>query len=446
MVTQRDTMQTRPKKPLLLLGFLFIVLGFALFHISSIPTRRIGDGSTIQPNRKVGDVKQEYDNDVENRTLPFTKTIMTPFATGNQLSLSPTPDTPVDIMKDFGLYVRMYHGKRDDYFKILVPSMKYFWFLPVNLTVVLDDTPEDKKFGKEVANTFPFPKICYDRKFDPKYYSNKGYFLQQLSMFYVEECFDQKYVGFIDTDTLFVTSTTPELMFHRAKPIVLGHYGQPRFEWWKGTSIALGKKEVFTCMTYFPVVMKVEHLIALRRYVADLHNTSFLNVFRKFATNQTDFSQFSIMCNYMWYFHHDEYQFHAQIQSPREPYNNVLNAPGRQPVDYYQAHLTKKMLHPVPMSSMHFRHYLGHSHPRALPQYIQVGACFSGAFEWCPDLCKSIDPTALQRELFMFEKFDWAWNKHCFDVQRQHYMNIRTNYSEAVKPQILQWCQDVGKV
>ncbi len=307
----------RPHKPLLLLGFLFIALVFALFY--NVPfnvTSRTRDGSTLQQARQAGNRNEEATNER--------------LASLGQRQEAKVPESFVDVLNDFGLYLRMYYGKRDVYLNILVPSMKYFWFIPVNLTVVLDDTPEDRKFGEEISNIFPFPTICYDAKFDPKYYDNKGYKLQQLSMFYAEKCFDKKYVGFVDTDSLFVTSTTPELMFNGAKPIVLGQYGQTLFRWWRGTSFALGKKEVFTCMTYFPVVMKVEHLIALRRYVAELHNTSFVNVFRKFSKGNQNFSQFSIMCNYMWYFHHDEYQFHAMIRSPTEPWNNTLNARGRQ--------------------------------------------------------------------------------------------------------------------
>ncbi len=353
------------------------------------------------------------------------------------------PNSTVDILKDFGLYLRMYHGKREEYFTMLVPSMKYFWFLPVNLTVVLDDTPEDRKFGEEISAKFPFPTICYDRKFDPKFYHNDGYKLQQLSMFYVEECFNKKYVGFVDTDTLFITSTTPELMFNGSKPIIIGRYGKTRYGWWKGTQKALGKKEVFTCMTYFPVVMKVEHIIELRQYVAKLHQTDFVNVFQNFSSGWHVFSQFGIMCNYVWYYHRDEYQFHAQIRSPKEPWNNVLNAPGRQPVEYYQAHLTREMLHPVPRSSVHFRWDVGYRVPHTIERYFKTGACFSGGFQWCPQQCKTVHPSSLHRELFRFEIPDWSWNRHCIDVQRQHYMNIRANYSEAVKPQILQWCRDV---
>ncbi len=52
-----------------------------------------------------------------------------------------------DISMDFGLCVRMTTKKSKEYYNMLVPSMKYFWFLPADLTVVLDDTPQDRKFG-----------------------------------------------------------------------------------------------------------------------------------------------------------------------------------------------------------------------------------------------------------------------------------------------------------
>ncbi len=450
--TTRDIMISQ-RNLLLLLGFCLTALTFTLFHMST--TSEIRDGSTLQLARWTGTGKLE--NTLEtNRTVEQSfvgngNTIMMPIRHENQVSVQSTEPlsshTLPNVLNDFGLYLRMYHGKREEYFSMLVPSMKYFWFLPVNLTVVLDDTPEDREFGKEIASKFPFPTICYDRKFDPKIYDNDGYKLQQLSMFYAEECFDQKYVGFIDTDTFFVTSTTPELMFNRTKPLVIGRYGQHKKykNWWIGTQMALGKKEVFTCMNYFPVVMKVEHIIQMRRYVANLHRTDFLNVFWNFSQGQHSFSQFSIMCNYVWYFQREEYQFHAQLRDDVK-WNVRAIHPSRQPKEYYDAHLTKEMLYPVPRSSIHFRYHPGHKDPNAIQKFIKIGACFSGGFQWCPEQCGPAKQFTLHGELFRFEFLNWMWDKHCGEVQRQHYMNVRTNYSEAVKPQILLWCQDVGKL
>ncbi len=261
------------------------------------------------------------------------------------------PNDTLEVLKDFGLYLRMYSGTSDFYFNTLVPSMKYFWFLPVNLTIVLDDTPEDRALAELIGADYPYPKVCFQPKVDEKYYHGKGYDLQQLDMFLIEKCFDKKYVGFIDTDTMFVTSATPELMFNGSKPIMIGTYGYPIFSRRKGTHFALGKKEAFNFMAYFPMAIKVDHIIELRRHMEKTHRMPFLDVFEKFSGDA--YSQFSIMCNYVWYYHREEYQFKAQFTWHHRPWTPNSHVEGRQAAGYYQEQLTEDMRFPMPRSSIH---------------------------------------------------------------------------------------------
>ncbi len=339
-----------------------------------------------------------------------------------------------EVLRDFGLYLRMYSGKSRDYYTMLVPSMKYFWFLPVNLTVVLDDTPEDRLFAENISNSFPFPLICFDKPLDPKYYNNIGHSLQQLSMFYVEGCFTNKYVGFVDSDTFFSTMVTPELMFNGSKPIVLGVYGKNRKDWRNGTTFALGKQEVFRCMSYFPVVVKTKHIIEMRKYMEELHKTHFLKVFSQFSISRTGFSQFNIMCTYIWYFHRDEYHFHAQFHGPGFVWNESYSQPSMQ---YYNESLTAAMTYPHPRSSIHFRYHRG---SRNLPALIRPGICFSGGFELCYDVCDSVNKSSVHKELYMFARLNWLWDRRCLEAHRTHYENVQQRYSEVIKKHISQGC------
>ena len=137
-------------------------------------------------------------------------------------------------------------------------------------------------------------------------------------MFHADQCFQRKYVEFVDTDTLFVTRVTSGLLFEDGKPIIIGQFRINEDHWWanaaKATLIALGQKKVFRCMSYFPVIFETEHIIEMREYMAKLHKMEFNLVFQKFSRGD-GFSQFNIMCNYVWHFHRGDYRFHAQLRN-----------------------------------------------------------------------------------------------------------------------------------
>ncbi len=374
---------------------------------------------------------------------PIHKQFLGKSRSHNSASSNQTHSQFSEIMEDFGLYLRMTSNPNLTklYFHTLVPSMKYFWFLPVNLTVVLDDTPEDRNLSKELAASYPYPKICFEKWFDPVYYHSTGKSLSQLSMFYVENCFDKKYVGFIDTDTMFITSVTPELLFNGTRPIAIGHYGKPLIRlWWKKTLFALGLKEVFTFMDYFPVVLKVQHIIELRNYISTKYNSTFLDIFHNISIGR--FSQFNIMGNYVWYFHREEYQFHAQLVK-RQRWNRMKSL--ERPLGtYYDEHLTEQMITPFPRASVHSKYRktwkLG-----GQAEMLRSGLCYSGGFQWCPFLCKSLNNSKLHTDLFVFGPWvDWTWDNRCLKSQKLHYTNVQNHYSKLIKDKIIAGCQEIA--
>ncbi len=332
-----------------------------------------------------------------------------PPATPTVTSTPGRSEETFNISRDFGLYLRMTAGKGHDYLTMLVPSMKYFWFLPVDLTIVLDDTPGDRKFGAEIAAKYPYPTICYEKKIEPSYYHGNGKSFSQLSNLLADNCFNKSYVGFIDTDTFFITSVTPELMFSGTKPIVIGGYGSPNHPWPKGTEFALKRKEVLKCMTYFPVTIKLEHIIEMRKYIEKIHNKTFLDFFAEMSMDWESYSQFAILCNYMWYFHRDEYKFYAQFRAPGFVWTDESNPPGRQSLQYYKEHvLNDEITYPFPRSSIHFRYHRYFGDTRMSPDIIRVGVCYSGGHILCPDICRSIKRHYLHTDLYKFEDTIWT--------------------------------------
>jgi hypothetical protein len=69
---------------------------------------------------------------------------------------------------------------------------------------------------------------------------------------------DADYIAFVDTDTLFITVMTYEVLFDDAgRPRVSGAMGPPADQHWanisENTALWFGEPEVFRAMFYFPV-------------------------------------------------------------------------------------------------------------------------------------------------------------------------------------------------
>ena len=174
---------------------------------------------------------------------------------------------------------------------------------------------------------------------------NTGYVRQLYSHFHADIYTDAEYVALVDTDTLFVTPVTPgDLLDTRGRPIMIVQIGRPGTEFWRATAI---KVEAFLKRPYlargmanWPVVLRTEHLAALRSYVMHAHNTSFENVFEAYCAGmkkchdrvypgnghaqgsswcKSDLvycSPSDVIVTYLWYFHRDEYDWHFQQYDP----------------------------------------------------------------------------------------------------------------------------------
>eukprot|EP01083_Nonionella_stella_P155658 503131_1 len=234
-------------------------------------------------------------------------------------------------------YIRMYHGTLHLYQNLLIPSMRLFipqqlWLDTIppgskfELLIVLDaNSTKDAVSARTIQRTFPSDlSIIFDLRIEfeePFLEQQSGHDRQQWSMFFADQFVDSgstKYIAFIDTDVVFTTIALPQLLFDDVDlniPLVLG---QPQTIWhnpsyWSRTPFNtfrwFHKKEPFMCMNYFPFIMHIDHLRALRQTVMKIHNTSdnFTAILKELGVHT--FSQFNIFCSFMWYYHRKEYKF-----------------------------------------------------------------------------------------------------------------------------------------
>ena len=203
------------------------------------------------------------------------------------------------------------------------------------------------------------------------------------------------------------------------------------------------------CMSTFPVMIKTGHLKKMREIIGQLHNASFDDAFRTSLSKGGGaqcLCQFSIMCNYVWYYHRDEYSWHLQMV-PDGSWNGQNRHASQVPVVYYQTEVKPFMKVPIPRSSIHLRYtitngvfLLSKAPARHIwEDFIKEGLCYSAGFEYCPAKCARWNATKVHYNLFSFQSFQWFWDDRCYAQQQKHYQHVRAyiKYSISQRKPIL---------
>jgi hypothetical protein len=118
----------------------------------------------------------------------------------------------------------------------------------------------------------------------PTLFHNQSYDRQQFIKFYADNYTSSEFVGFVDSDSVFSVYVDREDIFEygneskTALPVVNGRTGyngyslsekwSPEHEWPWSTYQFLGLYEPVRCMSYFPIVFRVDHIKELRDYVS----------------------------------------------------------------------------------------------------------------------------------------------------------------------------------
>ena len=136
------------------------------------------------------------------------------------------------------------------------------------------------------------------------FYSFAGYSRQMWYMFWIDNFTENhvEYVGFVDHDTVFTTYVSIyDLFAEQSRPVVNARHGikasnsEPA-AWDASTYKILGIKQPFNCMSYFPVIMKIQHIRAMREFITNLHNRSTFNEAFTKDINPLQYRYHSLSC------------------------------------------------------------------------------------------------------------------------------------------------------
>ena len=312
------------------------------------------------------------------------------------------------------------------YQRWFLKSLRLFWPPELyNITIVLNsERPADYVLGNQILLMWPFPRVVYiDRPIAAAIGTNRfsDRFRMYYDAFYPELYTKAEYIGFVDTDTLFTTPVTPQSLFEDKKPIVVGIAGKVYYA--KCTEYILKANQLMICMSYFPVTIKVSHLVAMRLHIEKLHGKSFAEVFGEAVLKVGGgidgcLCQFAIMCNYIYRFHASEYSFRIQMH----------------PDDKFSNNFSESEKIPFPRVAIHSRHLIPYRVVDAMDkasiimfnERMKEGICRAIGFQWCPNVyCAEFNKSSLQHSLFAFEYYDWSWDERCLKEQEKHYTNVR---------------------
>ena len=375
----------------------------------------------------------------------------------------------------------------------LLPSLQMFWPHSKLLVVLDQEDPVERVFANNVAEkckefqpvvvkgvTVPPPTLPGIAKRKNAWgVQFLGYYQGQMDMLYADKITTSKYVAFVDTDTVFTTLVTPESIFADSqKPRIIGMVhrtatGARDADQWRRmyapTTEALKRPYTMGCMNMFPVVVYTKHLAALRRHMAKIHGKSFLEAYVDVWSHHPLWCHFTILCNYLWYYHRADYDFHFQSAVHwRQGWQNlqddganndasVFNKVNRSPLVRVSIHaayaapefldVDKMITKTSPEKGFHLKE--NRYEPFLIQTLLVRGFCFaatslcstSEACDRLRQVCRSVQ---FQREPFLpFFRFEVTYENGWFSDQRD--IEAQRRYEKSLAGQE-RWLVHAGTV
>ena len=233
------------------------------------------------------------------------------------------------------------HGKERNLEWVTIFLRGFLMYWPVQeskseITLILNDVLENttlvqenvinviSHYKNEFKEKMPVISIKYHQHTNNTYRS--GYDRQQYIFFYSDIFTTKEYIGFADTDALVHSFVDYGSIFdvETNKAIIHGKIEQlkkidrMKRNWARATFEATGLEQPVNCMSYFPVVIKTEHFSKAREFIRHKWNTStFEEAFHAFSDiGKESYSQFNIMCAYLFWNHRDDYQWYIHDATP----------------------------------------------------------------------------------------------------------------------------------
>jgi len=380
-------------------------------------------------------------------------------------------------LSDIQLFVPCFPGGFWELKSTSFRTLQFFW--PKNeldIVVVLDDTVYEDEATKEMMNNrvLSFFKhrhqmknisIAYNPCSDNTLYGD-GWHMQQLIMFWADNFTDAPYVGFFDDDTVFTRAVNVDDMFdNQGRPRVIARYppGIMKYkhieDWYRSQFWAFGGiRSYIFAMSYFPVVIKREHLVGVREAILNAHpefgffDQFFIELNKKYPKQ---FSQFGIMFDHIWRHHRDEYSWHFEpfgwgIGSNLGSNDYSFISPGSPE----ENGVVEEMRLPIPRIAMHLNYMVLNQNvhdegirDNIVSKVMKQGYCFSLPLVSYTLNNQSSDETCSGYDIWndMNNKLEWAFEEDPYGLVWPKYFpnsTLEAHQQRILKNHPHQWDQE----
>lgn len=349
----------------------------------------------------------------------------------------------------------------------LAPSLQLFWPAAPLLLVLDGENSADQSYGDNLAASEWSPlsvRIAYSSLYEGPGDAITGKTRMYFDMLMADQASNAKYVGFLDTDTLFTSWVTDESLFAKENPRIICAMGRPYNPWWERvpltTSFLLGQPALLWCMTYFPVIVATADLVLLRQHVERVHQKDFVSVWQA-TLRLGEVSQFDVIGNFLWMYRREHYSWHFQT-APWTLKDYTAAPPGASPASEILRIMEESpaLFHPIVRIALHGGWYTpyGKLHQRnatamhnARKSILLPGVCIalseeetlqvmqhqSAVFLKAWALCRQQYPLStsdfqLVPHFFNFESIDdvyrqrdWTWDSTCIFAQSKYINSLQ---------------------
>ena len=284
-------------------------------------------------------------------------------APSKDIATYPSSSSP---FHDLQLFVSAFPGGFPELQNTLIKTLNFLWPSPIRMVIVLDDTvlsetnTTKQDMNQQVHEWFQKrPDAQIDVAYNPR--SNKtiygvGWYIQQLIMLWGDNFTNATWIGFMDDDSLVTKAVLEEDLFDsHGRPHTIVRFradGQPRL-WHQASNRAYRQKSFVNAMSYFPVIVKRDHLPGMRQAMLNAHpEFSYFDELYLHLLKGKPFSQFFLMFDHVWREHRQEYAWHFD-NFPKGINESDFEKLGILPGTPSDIGVTPEMLQPFPRCVMH---------------------------------------------------------------------------------------------
>ena len=169
----------------------------------------------------------------------------------------------------------VHSGKISEFSTYFNFTWNIFGHEDIEIVMVVDNNKNEETFWKKVSETLPYKHKVHLMDVDEKFNGIRGHDLQQFYMINADLYVSSKYIGFVDSDTIWTGFINYKSLFFDLQPVMVGQIYYTNSNFWgsvsKNTHSVFKHPEVMKCMSIFPHIIQSDHLKGMAMLLLFFH-------------------------------------------------------------------------------------------------------------------------------------------------------------------------------